>query len=549
MEKFYNIDEKYQTLVAYFNMEYAIHQSLKTYSGGLGFLVGSHFRSAYDLKQNMIGIGILWSYGYYDQTRSEDGTMSVAYRRKEYYFLDELNVKVSVIINQKEVFIKAFLLKPETFGSAPLLFLTTDIEENDFLARTITHKLYDANEETRIAQEIVLGIGGVKILEQLEIQPDIYHMNEGHSLPLIFELYSKIKDKEALKQKVVFTTHTPEKAGNEDHSIPLLEKMGFFNGIPTEEAKKLVSCYDNDRLNLTLSALRSAKISNAVSKIHGKIANSMWQPYEGVSNIISITNAQNRRFWADKVMIRALDEHEDYEVIARKKHLKRLLFDVIANQSGKMFDTEILTIVWARRFVGYKRPGLIKYDTKRFINLLTRSRYPIQIIFAGKPHPQDSASVNLFNELVYFSKTYKRMAVLVDYELELSSILKKGADLWLNTPRLTREASGTSGMTACMNGSIHFSINAGWHPEFAQHEINCFTIPECNTNLLTQEQDEIDNKNMMDMLEDLIIPLYYENTKEWVQIMKNSMNGVLHQFDSGRMAHEYYTNLYNYKES
>jgi len=540
----YKIDEKYSTKVAYFSMEFAIHQALKIYSGGLGFLAGSHMRSAYDLKQNIMGVGILWSYGYYDQTRSENRSMNVVYRRKKYFFLEDLNVTVSVDINSKPVFVKAYLLKPETFGTAPVILLSTDIEENDFLSRTITHKLYDGNEETRIAQEIVLGIAGAKVLEKLNQVPDIYHMNEGHAVPLAFHLYSKFRNLDEVKKRVAFTTHTPEKAGNEEHDIHRLHSMGFFSNLNLDEVRDITKTYEN-QFSLTLGALRLSKRANAVSQIHKDVANEMWRDNEGVCEIIGITNAQNRRYWADKNLIRALDEHEDYEIIARKKHLKRQLFNTIADQTGKMFDPEVLTIVWARRFAEYKRPGLLKYDFERFKRLVEREDRPIQVIWAGKPYPGDSNSINIFNELVHLASNLKRVAVLVRYELGLSMELKKGADVWLNNPRITREASGTSGMSACMNGALHLSIDDGWHPEFAIDGKNAFTI-KADRNLSIEEQDRLDNKNMMDILENEVIPAYYDKPKEWVTLMKNSMSDVIPAFDSGRMAHEYYVNMYNY---
>jgi starch phosphorylase len=543
--KQYEFSEDYSKAVAYFSMEFAIHQALKIYSGGLGFLAGSHMRSVYDLKQNVVGIGILWSYGYYDQARDEDRNLKIEFRRKYYHFLEDLNISVTVNINGKPVVVKALMVPAELFGSAPLILLTTDVEENDYLSRTITHKLYDMHEETRIAQEIVLGIGGVKVLEALNHKVDIYHMNEGHALPMVFELYHKVKNKEQLKEMIRFTTHTPEAAGNEVHDIHLLNKMGFFNSTPLDKVRELTQIND-DKFSLTVGALRVAKIANGVSVMHAKVAVDMWSNYEDICEIIPITNSQNKRFWADKPMLRALDEHESYELIARKKHLKRVLFNEVANQTGKMFDPDILTIVWARRFAEYKRPGLLKYDFDRFEKLITRSEKPIQVIWAGKPYPHDTNAINIFNELTYISRNYKSVAVLIGYELELSMLLKKGADIWLNTPRITREASGTSGMSAAMNGAINFSIADGWHPEFCKEGKNSFTILGADASLNIEEQDKSDNKSMMDILENNIIPTYYDNEKGWIELMKHSMSDVLFDFDSGSMAHKYYEKMYKY---
>ncbi len=543
--------ELYSTKVAYFSMEFAIHQALKVYSGGLGFLAGSHMRSAYELKQNLIGVGMLWSYGYYDQGREADQSMKATHTRKHYQFLDDPNVTVTVSINHRPVHVKVFLLKPNLFQTAPIVLLSTDVEQNDHLSRTITSRLYDGNHETRIAQEIILGVGGVKALEALGEKIDIYHMNEGHAVPLTFKLYEKYKDIDEVRKRVVFTTHTPEAAGNEVHNIDLLHRMGFFSSLDLDTVREITNT-EGDSFSLTVGGLKLSKISNAVSKIHADVANDMWKDVLSEDEkIIPITNAQNRRYWQDKGLLRAYDDNVDYEIVSRKKHLKRMLFNIVADQTGKMFDTDILTIVWARRFAEYKRPGLLKYDYERFVKMVEDSKRPVQIIWAGKPYPTDGTAVSIFNELVYISKDIKNVAVLTGYELELSAALKKGADIWINTPRINREASGTSGMTASMNGAIHFSIPDGWHPEFSKDGINSFTIPGCDETLSTEEQDKLDNKNMMDVLENKIIPTYYDDPKKWVNIIKNAMHDVLPYFDSNRMADEYYVKMYNakYKKS
>jgi len=541
----YEVDSLYATKVAYFSMEFAIDQSLKIYSGGLGFLAGSHMRSAFDLEQHVTGVGLLWSYGYYDQGRNEDRSLHVEHTRKFHYFLENPNITVTVNVNSKPVYVKVMLLPCQVFGSAPMILLSTDIPENDFLSRTITHKLYDGNEETRVAQEIVLGIGGVKALEALNQEIDIYHMNEGHSLPLVFELLNRYDSIEELREHVVFTTHTPEKAGNEEHNVHFLAQMGFFNGYSLKTIQDKLQYYD-ENFSLTVGALKTSKRANAVSKIHEKVANKMWENVEGRCEIIGITNAQNRRFWTDKPLIRALEEHEDYEVIARKKHLKKILFEEVADQTGKVFSPDVITLVWARRFAEYKRPGLLKYDLERFDKLLKNTIYPVQVIWAGKPYPGDAGAINMFNELIELSHGYKNMAVLIGYEIKLSKMLKQGSDVWLNTPRVTREASGTSGMTASMNGSIHFSINDGWHPEFAKDEINSFSIDTADASLPLYEQDQYDYAAMMDKLENVILPLYYNDVKKWTEIMKYGINDVMRQFDSSRMAHQYYKWLYNF---
>lgn len=542
----YSFDNKYAKPVAYFSMEFAVDQPLKIYSGGLGFLAGSHLRSAYELKQNLIGIGILWKKGYYDQERNQDQTLRVSFRDKDYHFLTDTNILFPITIHGARVYVKAFLLKPEVFQTVPLFLLTTDIPENDYLAQTISHRLYDPNETTRIAQSILLGVGGAKLLDILERQTDIYHMNEGHALPLCFYLFDKYKDLNEVKKRVVFTTHTPEKAGNEEHSLPLLNNMTFFNGLTIDQVKQAVSP-ENGILNYTLTALRMAKRANGVSQLHGEVSRKMWSGYDGICEITAITNAQNRTYWKDTALDNALEAGNDKGLVERKKELKAKLFRVVANQTGKLFDPNVLTIVWARRFAAYKRANLIMADFNRFLKIVSNKQYPIQIIWAGKPYPEDFGAINLFNEIYWKTKDLPNCTVVTGYELWLSGHLKKGSDLWLNNPKLYHEASGTSGMTAAMNASINLSIPDGWVPEFAQHGRNCFLIETAKDSLSQEEKDKIEAQHLLNLLEHEIIPMYYDKPNEWVNIMKNSMRDVLPFFDAGRMADEYYEKLYRYE--
>jgi glycogen phosphorylase len=542
----YKFDNKYSKPVAYFSMEFAIDQPLKIYSGGLGFLAGSHLRSAYELKQNLIGIGILWKKGYYDQERNQDQTMRASFRDKDYYFLTDTKILFPITIHGSKVWVKVFLLKPDTFKTAPLFLLTTDIPENDYLAQTISHRLYDPNETTRVAQSILLGAGGAKLLDILERKTDIYHMNEGHALPLCFYLLDKFKDLDEVRKHVVFTTHTPEKAGNEEHSVPLLNNMSFFNGLSTEQVEKWVKP-ENGILNYTLTALRMAKIANGVSQLHGEVARKMWNSYDGICDITAITNAQNKTYWKDEQLEASLEKNDSKGIAARKKELKHKLFRTIANQTGKLFDENVLTIVWSRRFAGYKRANLILSDFNRFLKIAKNKQHPIQIIWAGKPYPEDYSAINMFNEIFWKTKELPNCTVVTGYELWLSGYLKKGSDIWLNNPKLYHEASGTSGMTAAMNASVNFSIPDGWVPEFGKHGHNSFVIEPAADNLPQDEKDRMEAKHLLDVLEHEIIPMYYENPDKWFEIVKNSMREVAPQFDSGRMAAEYYDRLYNFE--
>lgn len=538
--------KEYSKSVAYFSMEFAIDQSLKIYSGGLGFLAGSHMRSAFELKQNLVGIGMLWKYGYYDQVRSINGAMKADYVQKYYSFLTDTGIVFPVEVHSAIVYVKAYLLKPEVFGTAPIFLLSTDIEQNDNISRTITNRLYDANESTRIAQSIVLGIGGAKLMEILDMGTEIYHMNEGHAVPLCFYLYSKFKNIDEVRRRVVFTTHTPEEAGNEQRSFELLSKMSFFNGLSDDEVRKVAGIEGNS-LNYTLTALRFAKIANGVSKMHGEVSREMWSGFPDICEITSITNAQNKKYWKDNALEKAMEDNDDKALATRKKEMKKDLFKIVADQTGKIFDEDVLTLVWARRYAGYKRADLIASDVERFSKLIKNSELPIQIIWAGKPYPEDYTAIDTFNHLFQKTLANPNIAVLTGYELGLSAALKKGSDVWLNNPRLYREASGTSGMTAAMNGSVNFSIPDGWIPEFAKHGVNSFIIEPADRNLPQAEQDSIECSRLMDILEKEILPMYYSKPKSWANIVKNGMRDVAPAFESGRMAKEYYTLLFNMK--
>ncbi len=540
----YTPDERYAKKIAYFSMEFAIHQPLKIYSGGLGFLSGSHLRSAYELKQNLIGVGILWKYGYYDQARNQDQTLQVTWMEKIYSFLEDTGIKYQITVHDVPVWVKAYYLRPEIFNTAPLFLLSTDLPENDYVSQTICHRLYDANVSTKVAQFMLLGIGGAKLIDELNFNPDLYHLNEAHGISAAFYLLHKYKSAEELKNHLVFTTHTPEEAGNEKHDIYLCQKMSYFCGFSVDEVRKLTGIEDN-QFNHSLVALRFAKLANAVSQLHGKVAVEMWSKYSGVCPIISITNAQNWKYWADKQLYASMDENNDWRFDDRKWYLKKRAFEIVADQTGKIFNPSILTIVWARRFAGYKRADMLTWDLERFNALISNKKYPIQIIWAGKPYPVDYPAITQFNNLVQLSKNYKNVAVLIGYELGLSKRLKQASDIWLNNPRVPREASGTSGMTAAMNGAVNFSTDDGWIPEFINNGNNGFVVPIVDyKNMSVSEQDKYDLEKMYEMLEQQILPLYYESPDTWRQIRKNGMRDVRVQFDSNRMAHEYYEKLY-----
>ncbi len=543
----YQSDEvRYRTKAAYFSMEFAVHQPLKIYSGGLGFLAGSHLRSAYELKQNMIGVGILWKYGYYDQTRNADQTLGVTWTEKDYSFLEDTGIKFQIPIHEHPVWVKVLYLNPQTFNSAPLFLLSTDCPENDHVSQTITHRLYDGNSSTKIAQFILLGIGGAKLMDELNFNPDVYHLNEAHGVSSVFYLLKKFGGNVAeVKRRLVFTTHTPEEAGNEKHDIYLCNKMGYFYGYPLDDVRKMTGTLD-DQFNHSLCALRFARLANGVSQLHGEVSRQMWNKYDGICEIKAITNAQNWFYWADKQLYRFMEQDSDAGFDDRKKYLKRRAFEIVADQTGKVFDPNVLTIVWARRFAGYKRADMLTWDLAKFEALLSNTKFPVQIIWAGKPYPLDHPAIDQFNDLVQLSKRYKNVAVLTGYELSLSKRMKQASDVWLNNPRVPREASGTSGMTAAMNGAVNFSTNDGWICEFVNHGHNGFVVPPIDYSAVsTHDQDEYDLNQIYEILNNQVLPIYYEQYDTWRNIIQNGMHDVRFRFDSNRMAEQYYDMMYN----
>lgn len=540
----YPINKKYQRKVAYFSMEFGIDQALKIYSGGLGYLAGSHMRSAYALRQNLIGIGILWKYGYYDQTRRSNGEMDVLFQERHYNFLEDTGIVFQLDVNRHPVNVKVWYLPPERFGTAPMFFLSTIHPENDYLSQTISHQLYSNNQEAKIAQYLLLGKGGAKLLDLLNFNPDVYHLNEAHALPAAFHLYEKFGSMEEVTKRLVFTTHTPVEAGNEKHDIELLNKMSFFGNVPLSEVRRITGIYHDRTFNQSLATLRMARLANGVSKLHGEVSHEMWAAHDGIAPITHITNSQNHAYWHDPELDAALEKGDDKSLWARKLKMKKRLFDIVADQTGKIFDPNVLTLVWARRYAGYKRADLITKDWTRFENMVNNSERPIQIIWAGKPYPMDYQAIGTFNQLINISHKYPNVAVVTGYELALSKALKQGSDVWLNNPRVPREASGTSGMTAAMNGSVNLSTMDGWIPEFAKHGHNCYVVPEADQGLPHAMVDEFDRVNLMDVLENEILTTYYDQPKNWLEVVKNGMKEVIPFFDSDRMADEYYKVMY-----
>jgi starch phosphorylase len=283
-----------------------------------------------------------------------------------------------------------------------------------------------------------------------------------------------------------------------------------------------------------------ARKANGVSKLHGDVARQMWGSYDNICEIDHITNAQNQAYWTDKTLEAARLAEDTKAIMARKEELKKELFKTVANQCGKLFDPKVLTIVWARRFAAYKRADMLTWDRERFDRLMNNSKYPIQVIWAGKPYPRDMGAIETFNGLVYLGNLYDNMAVLTGYELALSKLMKDGSDGWLNNPVVTREASGTSGMTAAMNAALNISTYDGWICEFSKHGHNSFLVPVAAGDDVNKQ----DMENLYDLIENEVLPTYYDQPEKWQEMVLASMNDVHDFFGSDRMATEYYEKLY-----
>ena len=455
--------------VAYFCMEYGLDDQLKTYAGGLGILAGDYMKGAKDHEFPIVGIGIKWKQGYTDQYIDENGKPYDTYHNYVYDFLEDTGVEVDVMIRDRNVKIKVW--KCDNFGNAPLYLLDTDVPGN--ADGWITGQLYGWFGEERIAQEMVLGVGGVRALRKLGIDIDLYHFNEGHALFAGFELLREKMDAghsfedawTASKEEIVFTTHTPVIQGNESHPIERLNYMGANMGLSIDQLVQL----GGSPFNMTVGALRLSRKSNAVAQLHGATAQKMWAHIDNRSEIVPITNAIHLPTWVDSNMISAAEGNGD--IWETHMSNKRDLIAFIKERTGAELDENKLLIGFSRRSVPYKRANLIFSQPDKINEYLEDSR--IQIVFSGKAHPLDDNGKRLVQELMEMSKKYpKSVVVIPNYDMATGAMLTRGSDIWLNNPRRPKEASGTSGMKAAMNGVLNCSILDGWWPEACDHGVN-----------------------------------------------------------------------------
>lgn len=602
-----------QKPVAYFSMEFALHNSLPIYAGGLGVLAGDLCKEASDLGIPMVALGFMYPQGYFQQFISADG-----WQEEKYIELDFRKAPVNPLLlatGQKclvEVPLKDRILHIGAWvvrlGRVNLYLLDTDIEENSPADRQLSNRLYTAEREHRLQQEILLGIGGVRVLRKLGITPLVWHANEGHTAFMMLERIREevangvVFDKalENVRKSSVFTTHTPVPAGHDIFSMELIRK--YFEDYWPSLGMDRKTFLDLGRgtgsgensFNMTILALKTTGRRNAVSRLHGNVTRRMWRNLwpnltEENTPIMHITNGIHAPTWIAPEVYRLLQQYLDEDLLKRhddpqewqriddipdedlwQTHLllKRKLFHIILEHAqlrwaesdanpqqilamGSLLDHDTLTIGFVRRFAEYKRPDLLFKDVERLKRIVNSRWRPVQIVFAGKSHPADVASKKLLNHVYTMARDREfqgRIAFLEDYDMHLARYLVQGVDVWLNTPRRLQEASGTSGMKAAINGVLHLSVPDGWWHEAFTGE-NGWSIGDETIKAGIREEDGADAGALYRLLEEKVIPMYYTRNRNglpeaWVSMMKRSMRSIAPVFNSRRMLKEYCEKMY-----
>ncbi len=527
--------------VAYFCMEYGINNNFRIYAGGLGILAGDILKAAKEYEYPIIGIGMLWLEGYTKQLIDESGRPYDKYPNNDYIYnhLEDTGVKVNVKIQGKVIKLKVWKL--ETDYMNPLYLLDSNLEENGKYD-WITKRLYAWGEEERIAQEIALGIGGIRAIRKLDLDIDVYHYNEGHA---VFAGTEMIQEKmesglefeqalQAVRNKTVFTTHTPVKKGNEVHEHALLKKMGAYNGLNEEQMKRI----GNDPFSNTVAGLRLAKISNGVAQLHGVTARKMWEHVEDKSPIKAITNGVHRKSWVDSRIFSAFEDGN--ELLPIHQQLKSELINYVKDKTNVELDKNKLLIGFARRAAPYKRADLIFKKMDVIKPYLKNNK--IQLIFSGKAHPLDEKGKDLVARIINMTEEFPNSVIfLEDYNMEIAKMMTRGVDVWLNNPRRPKEASGTSGMKAAMNGVLNLSILDGWWPEACQHGMNGWQFGD---GYMGENQDRHDLESLYRVLFNEVLPTYYENKEQWEEMMNNSIESTYEDFSARKMLENYYLKMY-----
>jgi len=602
-------------IVAYFSAEFGLTECLPNYSGGLGILSGDHLKSASDLGVPLVGVGLLYQQGYFRQYLNADGWQQERYPDNDFYTLpiqlvqntDGTPLTISVEYPWQTVYAQVWRVQ---VGRVPLYLLDTNTPLNAPADQNITDQLYGGDRETRIQQEIMLGIGGYRALRALGLQPAVCHMNEGHAAFLALERCRELmrdyglsfaEAREAATAGIVFTTHTPVPAGNDYFTPDLMDKyfskyykeMGLsrheFLGLGRQNPNN-----DGEDFCMTVLALRMSSYSNGVSRLHSLVSRKMWQnvwpgvPVEDLP-IAAITNGVHAPSWVSRDMVGLFDRYlgprwredpgdpvlwnrvhqiPDEELWRTHERRRERLVAFVRNRlraqleargeppsevalADEVLDPQALTIGFARRFATYKRATLLLRDQERLARILGDKDQPVQIIFAGKAHPQDIPGKELIRQLIHFERrpdVRRRMVFIEDYDMVVARYLVQGADVWLNTPRRPLEASGTSGMKATLNGAINVSTLDGWWVE--AYNVNTgWAIGRGEEYKNEAYQDEVESNALYDLLEKEIIPLFYRRgadglPRAWISRMKAAMRAICPVFNTNRMVRQYTEEFY-----
>jgi starch phosphorylase len=601
--------------IAYFSAEFGIHESVPVYSGGLGVLAGDHLKSASDLGLPLMGVSLMYREGYFRQYLNVDGWQQERYPENDFFNLplisetrpDGTPLTISVPLPGREVHARVWRIQ---VGRVPLYLLDCNIPQNSPEDRNITAQLYGGDQITRIQQEIVLGIGGIRALRALGKEPTVCHMNEGHSAFAALErCRNLIQEKnfdfgtasEAIKAGTCFTTHTPVPAGNDAFPPHLVDEYfsDYMKGLKLDRRSFLALGRENpdndsENFSMTVLALRTANISNGVSKLHGEVSRKMWHNlYQGIPEaevpIISITNGVHTPTWVSPEVGALYDRYLgaswqekplDLDVWKRTDHIpdaelwrthercRERLVALARIRVGKslarlgasqtevsgaeeILDPDALTIGFARRFATYKRGTLIFRNLDRLKAILDNKDRPVQFIFSGKAHPKDQGGKDLIAQISQYARRadlHRRIVFLEDYDMNVARHLIQGVDVWLNNPRRPLEASGTSGMKVCVNGGINLSILDGWWDEGYLGD-NGWRIGSGEENLDPNYQDEIESRALYDLLEREIVPEFYTRgpdglPRAWLRRMKRSISTNVSVFNTNRMVREYAETCY-----
>jgi starch phosphorylase len=596
--------------VAYFSAEFGLHESLPIYSGGLGVLAGDHLKSASDLGIPLIGIGLLYAQGYFRQTLDADGWQQELYLNSDLDLLPIEKVKgpdgqpLKIAIETATGVMRAQVWRVEV-GRTTLLLLDSNLPENSESDRALTARLYGGDARVRIRQELLLGVGGVRALHALSINPSVLHLNEGHSAFATIEMIRSVMEATALPfgevmrevaGMTVFTTHTPVAAGHDRFPAGLVEehlgkiREGLHLSVEDFLGLGRVNTANSDEpFCMTVLALKLSRYANGVSALHGVVSRRMWHPlYPNLTEenvpIGHITNGVHVQTWVAPQMALLLDRHlgvnwprdqrlpetwegidtvDDAELWETEQVLKARLINFVRNRlvaqarrrnepdsaiqkAMEALDLHTLTIGFARRFATYKRAGLILQDVERLTELVKVPDRPIQIVFAGKAHPEDRMGKELIQGIVRITRQerfFNRIVFVEDYDMNVARSLVQGVDVWLNNPRRPQEASGTSGQKAALNGTLNFSVLDGWWAE-AYDGTNGFAIGVGRTHAVPSVQDERDHKSLMQTLTNEVVPMYYRRDasglpREWIARQKNAFRTLAWRFNADRMVMDY----------